>query len=69
MAGDAKDSLDKGAIQPQYPPRSLAEGVRASLREVTFSVLKAYLTDVILVSEEEMIEATRILMERMKLVV
>ena len=28
---DAKDSLDKGSVQPPYPPRSLAEGVRTNL--------------------------------------
>lgn len=62
LAKDAKDSLEKGSIQPQYPPLSLAEGVRASLKEVTFSVLHAYLKDIILVSEEEMIAAAQLFM-------
>ena len=52
LARDAKDSLEKGSVQPQYPPKSLAEGVRTNLGEKTFSILKTYLSDIILVSEE-----------------
>lgn len=62
LARDAKDSLEKGSVQPQYPPLSLAEGVRASLKEVTFSVLKTYLKDIILVSEDEIISAAQIIL-------
>lgn len=69
LARDAKDSLEKGSVQPQYPPLSLAEGVRASLKEVTFAVLKTYLKDIILVSEDEIISAAQIILERMKIVV
>lgn len=50
LARDAKDSLQKGSVQPPYPPRSLAEGVRTNLGEKTFNVLKTYLSDIILVS-------------------
>ena len=31
LAGDAKISLEKGVLQPQFPPKTLAEGVRVSL--------------------------------------
>ena len=55
LARDAKDSLQKNKIQPQYPPLTLAEGVRTSIGDVTFGFLKKYLSDIILVSEEEMI--------------
>ena len=55
LAGDAKDSMEKGSIQPEYPPVTLAEGVRVNLGVINFAVLKEYLSDVILVSEVEMI--------------
>jgi threonine dehydratase len=40
LARDAKDSLEKGSIQPQYPPVTLAEGVRTCIGDITFSFLK-----------------------------
>lgn len=69
LARDAKESIEKGTIQPQYPPLTLAEGVRTCIGDVTFSFLKSMLSDVILVEEEEMIEASRLFLERMKLIV
>jgi threonine dehydratase len=51
LARDAKDALEKGSVQPQYPPLSLAEGVRASLKDVTFSVLSTHMKDIILITE------------------
>lgn len=51
LAADAKDSLEKGSIQPQYPPKSLAQGVRVKLGEVNFQVLKTNIKDVILITE------------------
>ena len=36
LAGDAKDSLSKGVLQPQYPPKTLAEGVKVSLGPINF---------------------------------
>lgn len=49
LARDAKDSLEKGSIQPQYPPVTLAEGVRTSIGEITFSFLREMLSDIVLV--------------------
>lgn len=60
LARDAKESIEKGTIQSQYPPLTLAEGVRTCIGDVTFSFLKSMLNDVILVEENEMIEASRL---------
>jgi len=51
LARDAKDSLEKGVIQPQYPPLTLAEGVRTNIGNITFEILKRFIGDIILVSE------------------
>lgn len=40
MARDAYDSLQKNEIQPQYPPVSIADGLRTSLGNLTFSIIK-----------------------------
>lgn len=69
LARDTFDSLRSGKMEAQYPPITLAEGVRTSIGNVTFSVMRENLKEVILVSEEEMISAARMFMERMKIVV
>lgn len=53
------------------PPITIADGLRTSLGPLTFQILREMLKpeDVILVSEEEIIEATKIVLERMKLVI
>jgi len=51
LARDAKESLEKGAVQPPYPPKSIADGLRTNLGEKTFNILKTHLSDIILVSE------------------
>jgi threonine dehydratase len=49
LAKDAKDSLEKGSIQLQYPPLTLAEGVRTCIGDITFSFLKEMINDTIIV--------------------
>lgn len=49
LARDAKESIEKGVIQPEYPPITLAEGVRTNIGEITFNILKQFIGDIILV--------------------
>lgn len=56
-------------IQPQYPPLTLAEGVRTNIGNITFEILKRFMGDIILVTESEMIEASKLFLERMKIIV
>lgn len=71
IARDAKESLEKGSIQPQYPPISIADGLRTNLGQLPFEILKELqpAEDVILVEEEDIVAAQRLVMERMKIVV
>jgi threonine dehydratase len=68
LARDAFDSLKAKKLTPQYPPYSLAEGVRMSLGQLELEVLVDYMKEIVLVSEEEMIEATRLILSRMKII-
>lgn len=43
--------------------------MRTGIGEITFGVMKKYLDDIILVSEEEMVDAGKLFLERMKIVV
>jgi threonine dehydratase len=69
LARDAKESIEKNCIQPQYPPLTLAEGVRTCIGDVTFTFLRSLLHDIVLVEEIEMIQASQLFQERMKIVV
>lgn len=68
-ADDAYLSLQKGEIIPQTSPDTIADGLRTSLGKAGFSVLSQHLEEVITVSEEEIIEAMRLIWERMKIIV
>ena len=69
MADDTAQSLDLGTIQPPRDPKTIADGLRVGLGELTFEVLKKHIDHIILVSEQEIAKAMFLLMERMKIVV
>jgi len=71
LARDAKLSIEKGSIVDQLPPISIADGLRTSLGPITFSILRDHLKseDIILVTESEIIDATQLVLERMKIVI
>ena len=69
LAGDAYMSLHKGSIQKAFPPKTIADGLRTSLGDKTLYTLSRYLKDILLVDEPEIIEAMRLVWERMKIVI
>ena len=68
-ADDAIRSLATGIIQPSNQPQTVADGLRTALGELTFSVLHEHVTQLFTVTEERIIEVTRLVWERMKLVI
>ena len=68
-ADDAWKSLGAGKIFLQTNPDTIADGLRTNLGDKTFAVLSRHLERIILVEEQEIIDALRLLMERMKIVV
>ena len=68
-ADDAYRSLRAGEIVRVSNPDTIADGLRSSLGNHTFEVIKKNVDRVITVSEEEIIDATQLIWERMKLVV
>lgn len=68
-ADDAKRSLDAGSIQPGGDPQTLADGLRTGLGERTFAVIQRHVEDIVLVDEDEIIAAMRLVWERMKIVI
>ena len=69
-ADDAFRSLQTGELQPPVTPtRSIADGLLSALGEVTFGVLSRHLHSIVTVSEESIIDAMRLIWERMKIIV
>jgi len=69
MADDAYRSLKSGRIVPSVHPNTLADGLLTSLGDLTFPIIQRYVRDIVLVSEEAIVEAMRCLWERMKILV
>jgi threonine dehydratase len=69
LADDAKRSLEAGRIIPSTYPDTIADGLRTSLGERNFGIIREHVDDVITVSEVGILRAMRIIWERMKLVV
>ena len=68
-ADDARRSLLSGSIQPSLSPRTVADGLRTSLGSLTFPILRALVSEVVTVSEQAILQAMRLVWERMKVVV
>jgi threonine dehydratase len=68
-ADDASRSLASGKIEPVSGRETMADGLRAALCPLTFSILRERVDAISLVDEDEIVEAMRLIWERAKLVV
>ncbi len=68
-ADDAYQSFKAGKIIPVKNPKTIADGLKTSLGDNTFQIIKENVNQIITVSEEEIVDAMQFLWERMKLVV
>jgi threonine dehydratase len=69
MADDALRSIKEGHVIPSTYPNTIADGLRTSLCERTFKIIKSYVDEIVTVSEREIINAMKFLWERMKMIV
>ncbi len=68
-ADDAYRSLASGMLQSLESSDTIADGLRASLAPRTFAILRRNVERILLVSEEEIIAAARLVWERMKIII
>lgn len=68
-ADDAYRSFKSGKLIPQVNPNSIADGLLTSLGEKPFEIIKKNVADILLVNEEEIIQAMRLVWERMKIII
>jgi threonine dehydratase len=68
-ADDAYQSFKAGKIILAKNPNTIADGLRTSLGNNTFRIIRDHVDEIVTVSEKEIVEAMQFLWERMKLVV
>ena len=68
-ADDAYRSLKEGKIIPQTNPDTICDGLLTSLGEYTWNILKDHLEAIYTVTDDEVINAMRLVWERMKIII
>ncbi len=69
MADDAYRSFYEGKIFPSVNPKTIADGLLTSLGDKTFHIIRHYFDSIVRVDEDSIIEAMRLIWERMKIIV
>ncbi len=70
QAADAAASLKSGAVVTITPPKTIADGLRsASLGVRNFPLVTRHVSDILTVSEREIVEALGLVLARMKIVI
>ncbi len=68
-ADDALRSLISGRIEPSHDPRTVADGLRTSLGERPFSVIRGQVDAIVTATEPEILDAMRFVWERFKMII
>ena len=68
-ADDAFRSFYEKKIIPSVQPKTIADGLLTSLGERNFSIIMEKVDDIVTVSEEKIVEAMRMIWERMKIII
>ncbi|MFD2522677.1 threonine ammonia-lyase [Emticicia soli] len=68
-AADAVLSFKSGKIEKAPYIKTIADGLLTNLGDKTLEIIRTYVKDIITVSEEEIVEAMRLIWEQLKIVV
>jgi len=66
---DAYRSFHSGELQHNTPTNTVADGLRTSLGPKTLEIIRNYVEEIYLVEEQEIIDAMRLIWERMKIII
>lgn len=69
MVNDAWRAMQSGQIESNASTDTIADGLRTNLGEKTFDIIRQHVDDIITVSEEAIIEAMKLVWERMKIII
>jgi threonine dehydratase len=68
-ANDAWKSFKTGNLTPSVNPQTVADGLLTSLSELTFSVIRKNVDDILTAKEESIISSMKLVWERMKIII
>lgn len=68
-ADDAYKSKKEGKIIPNSNSNTIADGLRTSLGDLTFPIIRDHISEIITISDSQIIDAMRLVWERMKLII
>lgn len=68
-ADDAWRSYTTGVLTPMIDPKTIADGLLTSLCEMTFAIIQDKVDDILRVKEESIVQAMRLVWERMKIII
>lgn len=68
-ADDACRSLKSGVLQPPLKPNTIADGLLTAMSELTFTIVKENVDDILTVSEDAIIKAMLLIWQRMKIII
>ncbi|MCX8054734.1 MAG: pyridoxal-phosphate dependent enzyme [Ignavibacteria bacterium] len=68
-ADDAARSMREGSRITQIVPNTVADGLRTTLSELTFSIIRQNVDDIITIDDDKIISSMRLIWERMKIIV
>jgi threonine dehydratase len=68
-ANDAWKSFKTGILTPSVNPVTVADGLLTSLSELTFSIIRKNVDDILTIREESIISSMKLVWERMKIII
>jgi len=68
-ADDAYRSFKTGKLIPMVNPKTIADGLRTSLGNKGFEIIKQHVVDIYTVEEQDIINAMKLVWERMKIII
>lgn len=68
-ADDAYRSFISGVLVPSTDPKTIADGLLTSLGTRNFQIIRKQVDEIVTVSEDKIIEAMRLIWERMKIII
>jgi len=69
MADDAARSFRAGHIIADDAPETVADGLKVPLKDLTWHFVQRHVTDILTVSEDEIVEAMKLVWKRMKIII
>lgn len=68
-AADAQASFRSGEVRPVSEPRTIADGLRATIGRPNLDIIRERVDDIVTVTDDETVAAMRLAFERLKIVI